>query len=122
VAGRRWIPITATAALLAVLGGMVMQWSGMPLAPRRPAAPVALQQPVLVEPKPATPLEAARARSQTPDASLMAGGQEVTDSLFDHSEDVEFILDPVTLRKGRAHTVVRLQPEPARGQQAVITF
>ena len=29
----------------------------------------------------------------------------VADSLFDHSEDVEFILDPVTLRRGRAHAV-----------------
>ena len=51
----------------------------------------------------------------------MAGNAGVADSLFDHSEDVEFILDPVTLRKGRAHTVVRVQPQP-RGEQAVITF
>ena len=56
----------------------------------------------------------------SPDWVARAAG--VTDSLFDHSEDVEFILDPVTLRKGRAHTVVRVQPEPARGEQAVITF
>jgi hypothetical protein len=52
----------------------------------------------------------------------VAGNATVADSLFDHSEDVEFILDPVTLRKGRAHTVVRVQPGPARGEQAVITF
>ena len=31
----RWVAVTATAVLLAVLGGMVMQWTGMPLAPRR---------------------------------------------------------------------------------------
>ena len=115
---RRWIPITVTAALLAVLAGMVMQWSGMPLAPRRQAV-ATLAQPVLIEPSRESD---AGATKTTVDGAMVAGGVGVVDSLFDHSEDVEFILDPVTLRKGRAHTVVRVQPEPARGEQAVITF
>ena len=44
----------------------------------------------------------------------------VPDSLFDHREDVEFVLDPMTLHRGRP-AVVRA-PEPARTQQATITF
>ena len=122
-AARPWIPITATAALLAVLGGMVLQWTGVPLAPRRPAT-ASIDQPVLVGPEPAPvlargPEPAATAASE---AGLVAGAVGVPDSLFDHAEDVEFILDSVTLRKGRAHTVVRVPAGPTRGEQAVITF
>jgi anti-sigma factor RsiW len=116
----RWVAVTATAVLLAVLTGMVMQWSGVPLGPQRPMA-VAIDQPMLVEPasKSVTgPKEAEAVKGE----ALIASGAGVADSLFDHSEDVEFILDPVTLRKGRAHTIVRVQPGPARGEQAVITF
>jgi len=118
---RRWVPITATAVLLAIVAAMVMQWSGMPLGPRHQGS-VALEQPVLTQPQPVQtePATPAMATVTSPDWVARAAG--VTDSLFDHSEDVEFILDPVTLRKGRAHTVVRVQPEPARGEQAVITF
>jgi hypothetical protein len=46
---------------------------------------------------------------------------QVVDSLFDHSNDVEFVLDPVTMRKGRAHTALRLNPN-VQGAKAVITF
>jgi hypothetical protein len=99
---------------------MVMQWSGMPLAPRRAA--VALQQPVRVEPSASAEKGPIREAQPVQGAAWVAGNATVADSLFDHSEDVEFILDPVTLRKGRAHTVVRVQPGPARGEQAVITF
>jgi anti-sigma factor RsiW len=122
-AARRWVPITASAVLLAVLGGMVMQWTGMPLAPRRPAT-VALEQPVLVHPDvaPTTGRDARSTPIATPGTGLVAEAASVPDSLFDHSEDVEFILDSVTLRKGRAHTVVRVPTGPTRGEQAVITF
>ena len=44
----------------------------------------------------------------------------VPDSMFDHSEDVEFILDPMTLHRGRP-AVVRASGA-AQGQQATITF
>jgi predicted anti-sigma-YlaC factor YlaD len=121
IAVRRWVPITATAVLLAVLTGMVMQWSGMPLGPRRSVS-VALDQPVLVEPTAKAVTSAPKEAEMVKGEALIASDAEVSDSLFDHSEDVEFILDPVTLRKGRAHTIVRMQPEPARGEQAVITF
>jgi predicted anti-sigma-YlaC factor YlaD len=42
------------------------------------------------------------------------------DSLFDHSEDVEFILDPVTLHRGRASVNRTSGGQP--DEKAVITF
>jgi hypothetical protein len=52
-----------------------------------------------------------------------SSGAQVTisDSLFDHSEDVDFVLDPVTLRRGRARPASHL-PRGIQGEQAVITF
>ena len=44
----------------------------------------------------------------------------VPDSLFDHREDVEFILDPVTLRRGRA--TVNRPSGAVQAEQTVITF
>src|SRR5207249_10579750 len=35
----------------------------------------------------------------------------LADSLFDHSEDVEFILDPVVLHRGRAQSASHLRSE-----------
>ena len=121
----RWIPITATAALLAVLGGMVFQWAGLPLMTARRelavAAREAIPQPTLVEPvRVSGPRDVDGAHGGAP--QLAGSVAQIPDSLFDHSEDVEFILDPVTLRKGRAHTVVRGPQDAPRGQQATITF
>jgi hypothetical protein len=45
----------------------------------------------------------------------------LTDSLFDHSEDVEFILDPVVLHRGRAQAASHL-PAGAQGERTVISF
>ena len=50
-------------------------------------------------------------RTSVPDATLV----------FDHSNDVEFVLDPVTVRKGRAHTALKINPS-VQGEKAVITF
>jgi predicted anti-sigma-YlaC factor YlaD len=47
----------------------------------------------------------------------------IPDSLFDHGEDVEFILDPVTLHRGRAMVTRPGSVTPGvQGQQAIITF
>jgi anti-sigma factor RsiW len=119
---RRWVPVTAAGVLLAIVAAMVMQWSGMPLGPRHDGS-VALEQPVLIQPRPVkTEAAAPPATATATNPEWVANAAGASDSLFNHSEDVEFILDPVTLRRGRAHTVVRVQPEPARGEQAVITF
>lgn len=121
VGAPRWIPITAAAALVAVIGATVIQWVGPNLVPTRPGGTLtssSIAQPTLVV--------SVTKDGESPDASLAArhlasGMTDVPDSLFDHAEDVEFILDPVTLKKGRALTVVRAPQEP-RAQQAVITF
>jgi anti-sigma factor RsiW len=120
----RWIPMTATAALLAIAATMTLQWMG--IAPgRRPAARsevATVREPVLlragdVQATAPTIADERGVRAGADDP--LAGG--VPDSLFDHSADVEFILDPVTLRKGRAHSALRLSPN-VQGEKAVITF
>jgi hypothetical protein len=122
----RWIPVTATAALLAIAATMTLQWIGVTpngrVSPAREVA--AVPQPVLLpapEPSTASPAapDAPRVTAPAADATTLAGG--VPDSLFDHSADVEFILDPVKLRKGRAQPVLRMNPN-VQGEKAVITF
>ena len=119
----RWIPITATAALLATAGGMVAQWSGIvSLKPNaRIEAPVVREPSLVAGSTPTTPGSASPRTAGSAargDAALAA----LPDSLLDQGEDVEFILDAMTLRKGRAHPASRLAPSPVRGEQAVITF
>ncbi|MFI5370844.1 MAG: anti-sigma factor family protein [Candidatus Eisenbacteria bacterium] len=113
-----WIPATATIALAAIAVTVVLQFAA-PLIARRVGGPtedLAVRQPVLV-----------RAASTTvpttrPDTGSLHAGTSIPDSLFDHAEDVEFVLDPVTVRKGRAHPASRLAPRTESGAQAVITF
>jgi anti-sigma factor RsiW len=120
-----WIPVTATAALLAIATTMTLQFMGLTparLAQRTTVA--AVPQPMLVQPtgassSPPTVADDQGTSTRSDLDAQLAGG--VPDSLFDHSADVEFILDPVTLRKGRAHTVLRLNPT-VQGEKAVITF
>jgi len=111
-----WVPIASGAAavvLLAVtLAGPWLGGQRDALMARRAndhavSAPVRVQLP--------TSITAANGRGSL----VAAAGSATTDSLFDHSEDVEFILDPVTLHRGRA-SVNRGSGAP--GEKAVITF
>jgi anti-sigma factor RsiW len=115
----RWIPITATAALLTIAATMALQWMGVTPPGRTPdpSSIAGVSQPELLQPVRAEEPSAATSAVAGADAE-MAG---VADSLFDHSADVEFILDPVVLSKGRAHTVMKLNPN-VQGEKAVITF
>jgi hypothetical protein len=117
----RWVAVTAMAALLAIAGTMVAQWAGIGLAPRHVARldRERVPEPVLVAPELAVGPERGSPAAR-PGGGLEAAAQ-IPDSLFDPSADIEFILDPVTLRKGRAHPQPRLAPE-VEGAQAVITF
>lgn len=118
----RWIPITATAALLTIAATMTLQWIGVAPPGRNPdpASVAGVAGPEMVQP--ARVVRPAPASSET-DAADMAGALAggAADTLFDHSADVEFILDPVMLKKGRAHTVLKLNPS-VQGEKAVITF
>jgi len=127
----------AIAAALVVAAGV----SGLMMSPKSQAPRVAAQQvaapaPVVATPVPivtppstlasAGPVSPARsdakptlARPQrSRPAEVLAA---VPDSLFDHTADVELVLDPVTLRKerGRGYTPVQTT---VKGEQASITF
>ena len=105
-----WIPVTAAAALLLLGMSALLPWIASNWGPQTSAqrsAPVAEPKLVAV----ASPDGAPAARA----------GATLADSLFDHAEDVEFILDPVVLHRGRAQAPSRL-PAGVQGEQAVISF
>ena len=120
-ASRRWIPVTAAVALLVVAGSLALPWLGT--RTERGRAPVIAgrvtpHESQLTHATSSLPSQAAP--SARAGGGLVAqGGKGATDSLFDHSEDIEFILDPVRLQRGRA-TVTRA---PAvQGEKAVLSF
>jgi hypothetical protein len=121
-----WLPVAAAAtAMLAIVAVLAAPWVGV--HPSR-LAPVAarlepVRQPALRSAPRKIEGEADRAVAGTRANLSASRTADVPDSLFDHSEDVEFILDPVTLRHGRASVSRAPSRVPdARGQQATITF
>ncbi len=127
--GFPWVPVTATAALVAVAFTLISPWvltRTAPMALRPGPSPGAVVQPELREPTAYSSLDARTAVPGARGASLARPGAPgdpiaaVPDSLFDHSEDVEFILDPMTLHRGRPATV--RAGGTVQGQQATITF
>lgn len=114
----RWQPLAAAAALALLTMSSVMLWRSP-----QPGAPSAALETEVVQPR---LVDAAGTGASPSGQSLEQAGTSIAsadfaaDSLFDHADDVEFILDPVTLRRGRAHTA-RL-PEGIQGEQAVISF
>ncbi|MFN8587833.1 MAG: anti-sigma factor [Candidatus Eisenbacteria bacterium] len=117
----RWAPVAAAAAvLLAVLAlaPYVARMGGSPLLANRGAK---VEAPRLVAA--ATPANGAAATPETSatPAPQAGAGNAVAENLFDHSEDIDFVLDPVQVRRGRAVTSSHL-PEGVQGEQAVITF
>ncbi len=114
-----WVPAVAVAAVLMVGALAILPW-----AVRQPgrfasrSATGALPQPQLVA---ATGPGAAASGGPSPGRSASSARvAAVTDSLFDHSEDVEFILDPVAVRHevaGKTNSVNGI-----RAGRAVISF
>lgn len=129
--GRRWVPVTAGAAAAVLVLTLVLPWVGLVPGngPDRQIAtvsePVPVPQPVAVDVPAETAGPAADEQATDPvkpiDTDQVLAG--ATDDLFDHTEDIEFILDPVALRRGRA---IPLTSSPATGdvqvERAVITF
>jgi len=105
-----WIPVTATAALLLIGVSALLPWIGTPVGQRVFAHHDGRQQKMS---------EPYIVRTTGPAATGATAA--VIDSLFDHSEDVEFVLDPVVLHRGRAQAPSRL-PQGVQGEQAVISF
>jgi anti-sigma factor RsiW len=118
---RQWVPVTAAAAAvlliaLTLLGPWFGAMRSSRLATNRSTGgpePVVVRVPERVN-------RATPAPSRGPDARRITNGGPVPDNLFDHSEDVEFVLDPVMLRRGRAS--VTRSGGPTQGERAVITF
>jgi anti-sigma factor RsiW len=100
-----WIQVTATAALLLVGLSALLPWLGTPTVQRL----LAHREAQVAEPR-----LVATAAHVRPESALV-------DSVLNHSEDVEFILDPVVLHRGRAQAPSRL-PKGVQGEQAVISF
>ncbi len=117
----RWAPVAAAAAvLLAVLAiaPYVSRMGGSPMLAGQPK----VEAPRLVATAtPANePSSASPETSTTPSVAAPATSP-VAENLFDHSEDIDFVLDPVQVRRGRAVPSSRL-PEGVQGEQAIITF
>ncbi len=119
---QQWIPATAAAAAVLILASAVSPWLGMRPG-GRDNGPVAIQKVRQPERVPGatvtvTPTLPATATVTPGSSAQVASG--LPDSLFDHSEDIEFVLDPMTVRRGRVTTV--RPPAAVQGEQAIITF
>ena len=115
VATPRWAPALAAAAVLLVGAVLAVQFGGR-------NAPRQVSEPVAVNPVPATVTPALAPGDAAILEPQLVSTDAFPDSLFDHSADVEFVLDPVTVRRGQAHPATRLAPPITRGEQATITF
>ena len=119
----RWLPLTAAASVLAIAGLLAAPWLG--LGPDDRVARLERVGGAGTTPGPVTPAEVRVSDPVPPSKAApsaeapLAAAAEV-DSLFDHSEDVEFILDPVSLRRGRAS--VAHPPATFQAEQAIISF
>jgi predicted anti-sigma-YlaC factor YlaD len=117
VAAPRWIPAAAAAAVLLIAGVVFVQM-------RVVSTHGPVTEPVAVNSAPATSADVTPATTSA-NAVLepqLVAAEAFPDSLFDHSADVEFVLDPVTVRRGQAHPATKLAPPITRGEQATITF
>ncbi len=117
----RWAPAAAAAALLLVAAISVLNGRGardgrgVVASTRVPTAVpglIVVQQELLSDPASGDAVAAAR---------ITGKAAIVTESLFDHAADVEFMLEPVQLQRGRTHTGSRL-PDGVQGNPVVITF
>jgi len=117
----RWVPVAAAAALLLVAAVSMYTVFGS----RPGSGPVARNEPSVAPAVTQQAQQVAAAGTSVPepvaDPRVTGPVAVVTDSLFDHTADVEFMLEPVQLRRGRAHTGSRL-PDGVQGDQVVITF
>ena len=82
-----------------------------------PAAPLTIA--AVAEPTPRHEASTPARRAPATANSALASAPMIPDSLFDHTADVELVLDPVKLRheRGRGYT-----PTSVRGEAASITF
>lgn len=109
-----WVPVTAAAAAVVVVGALLLPL----VTSRREGAPSLV---AVSEPAPPQARLVVAPTTPTPESAGATAVPSVSGSLLDHSEDVEFILDPVVLHRGRAQAVSGL-PDGFQGEQTVISF
>jgi len=111
-----WVPAAAAAALLLVAAAALaprLMHPGARGTTAFGAGPVAEPRLVaVVAPAAGTPSAGAGAAS---------GRTTISDSLFDHSEDVDFVLEPVTLHRGRARAASKMA-HGIQGDRTIISF
>jgi hypothetical protein len=117
-----WVPATAAAAVLVLAATIALPWlmrAPSPGGDTQVARRTEVPAPRLVEPigQPvATTGDPVRSESAPARGTVAAA----PDSLFDHDEDVEFILDPVTLHRGRVSID---RPEGGKkDERAIVSF
>jgi predicted anti-sigma-YlaC factor YlaD len=123
---RPWIPVTATAAAAVLVLTVVAPWTGWMTG----GVPDTRVSGVTETDTVSEPVAVARPVGTSPSSSADATAENLADlaalpadSLFDHSEDVEFILDPVALRRGRAHPLPASRgSDGVQVERAVISF
>ena len=114
-----WIPVTAAAAAALLVVFTVLPMLLPHLTQNKPSSQMASNVPTVSEP-------VLIQRVKTAPAPVPAAGKAVAtkvaaaESLFDHTEDMDFVLDPVQLRRGHAHTAHL--PSGVQGEQAVISY
>jgi anti-sigma factor RsiW len=119
-----WVPLTAAAVAVLIAVATLAPW--LRVSPRRngnTATPIArvetVREAVRVQhlATGGTP-SGTNAASRTAPATTLAS---VSDSVFDHSDDVEFILDPVSVKRGRVRAYTPYT-SGVEGQRASISF
>jgi len=120
----RWVPVAAAAAVVVV--------AALFFVARFPAGPSGRAGDQGIASREATaPGSVQPARQLLPERPVtlperVASGSalaSVPNGVFDHREDIEFILDQATLKRGTIPVgPVTARPPSAEGQQAVITF
>ena len=115
-----WVPVAAAATVLVLTATLLAPWIGLHV---RPAPAVATRVVTPREPQllaPGGPSAGATAGRVVSERAGTAPTAALVDSIIDHGEDADFVLDPVRVSRGR--TAANPLTGPAQGQQAVITF
>ncbi len=129
--GLRWVPAVTAAAVSLLVVGALLFLPGSPLRSpgggerARMASRPEASAPALPGLRQGVAVERSPVATRLPERRGPQSGASVAipDSLFDHGEDVDFVLDPVAIHRGRA-SVARVNPRVTgvQGQQALITF
>jgi anti-sigma factor RsiW len=113
-----WVPVAAGAMAVVLLAAMLLPWQTLSRGPI--AARTAPRQPELLAVGTPGALVTPGVATLVPHANPAVVTPALIDSLIDHGDDVDFVLDPVRVSRGR--TAASRVVGPAGKGQALITF